>query len=93
MAEDTQKQIDELKRRITALEFLLSLGAELISQLSIDVGGPDGVGPHEEVCANYSKLCEEILLSEKNDPKDPKIDGDKYPKLVLYIHEQKLRGR
>ena len=75
MAEDLQTQIEELKDRILNLESLLSLGAELMSQLSVDAGCSNGIGPHGSQYGDYSKLCEEILLSEKNKPKSPHIDG------------------
>lgn len=82
MAEELQKQIDELKGRILNLEFLLSLGAELIVQQGL--GSPD-----ERVYIDYSKLSEEILLSEDNEPKKKYIDHRKYPFLVSYIDQRR----
>ena len=83
--QELQTQIDQLKDRTSKLEFILSLGVEIISQLSIDINSP-----HEKVCADYSKLCEEILLANNS---TLYMDGNKYPDLVTYYHTEKMKGR
>ncbi len=76
-----EKENQELQAQIDELKFIISLGTEIISQLSVDIDSP-----HAKVCADYSKLCEEKLLS--NNPRLI-IESEKYPYLAVYFLEQR----
>lgn len=78
MSEDLQAQIDELKDRISSLELLLAIAAEIISDID----------SQSMTSKEYKNFVDECLPPEKR-TKRLNISSEIYPNLALYIATKK----